>query len=123
MEDDTTSQDYLGDGRIEVKTLKAAGALECKIMEDGEQTGTFYCNYAIKTLPPSPVLFVKNIVCDFYRETKFMLKTVRFLQLRNPSSRSTTQLPALPLPSRKKATPSTSSGRKLSTSKSRTATN
>lgn len=35
LEDDNRSQDYLGEGKIDVKTLKATGAIECKIMDEG----------------------------------------------------------------------------------------
>ena len=79
-EEDTASNDYMGEAKIEIKTLKTNGDLEFKLIEyDGNPSGTIYCKYVVKTLPGVPTLLIRNIKCDFYKDTEFILKTVKFI--------------------------------------------
>jgi len=67
----------MGKGKIDIKSLKANGDLEIKIYEDdGTQSGTIFGKYILKSLAPVPMLIVRNIKCDFYKDTKLFLKTV-----------------------------------------------
>ena len=77
FEEDMTTNEFMGEGTINLKTLKEKGQIEVTLMgEDNEEIGKVYGDYTVKTLPPAPFLIVKNIVCDFYHEVKFLLKTV-----------------------------------------------
>lgn len=67
FEEDMTSNEFMGEGKIDVKTLKNSGSLEIKIESEGEEIGKVTCQYNLKTLPPSPLLTIKNIKCDFYK--------------------------------------------------------
>ncbi len=74
----------MGQGKIDVKPLKDGGDIEVKIIQqDGVESGVVYCKYALKTLTPVPILVVKNIKCDFYKDTEFILKTVIIIQFRS----------------------------------------
>lgn len=74
----------MGEGKIDVKALKANGDIEIKILEqDGKQTGTVYAKYNLKSLAPVPFLIIKSAKCDFYKDTEFVLKTVHFTLFRN----------------------------------------
>lgn len=66
-ERDMMSSEFMGEGKVDVKALKDSGALEIKIEGEGEEIGKVTCNYTLKTLPPTPLLTVKNIKCDFYK--------------------------------------------------------
>lgn len=66
----------MGKGKIDIKSLKVNGDLEIKIYEDdGTQSGTIFGKYILKSLAPVPMLIVRNIKCDFYKDTKLFLKT------------------------------------------------
>lgn len=63
-EEDTASNDYMGQAKIDIKTLKANGDLEFKLIEDdGKPSGTIYCKYVVKALPGVPTLVIRNIKC------------------------------------------------------------
>lgn len=60
----------MGQGKIDIKSLKANGDIEVKIIEDNNnQSGTIYGKYVLKNLAPVPLLTIRNIKCDFYRDT------------------------------------------------------
>lgn len=70
----------MGQAKIDIKTLKASGDLEFKLIEDdGKPSGTIYCKYAVKVLPGVPTLVIRNIRCEFYKDTAFILKTVKIV--------------------------------------------
>ena len=76
-EEDMTSNEFMGEGTFDLTTLKLSGNIEIKIVgQDKQQVGVVSCKYSVKSLQPSPMLIVKNIRVQFYRETKFLLKTV-----------------------------------------------
>ncbi len=74
----------MGAAKIDIKSLKASGDLYIKIIEeDGTQSGIVYAKYVVKNLPPVPMLIVRNIKCNFYRDTKLLLNTVEIIIFRN----------------------------------------
>lgn len=67
----------MGTANIEISKLKQNGEIELKIVDDkGHQTGTVYANYAVKNLPKVAMLVIKNIKCNFYKDTDFIIKSV-----------------------------------------------
>lgn len=69
----------MGEANIDLKTLKAKGDLELKIIDaKKEHTGTVFGKYTYKALPPTPVLIIKSVKCSFYKDTEFILKSVIF---------------------------------------------
>ena len=77
FDDDPASQDYMGAANIEISKLKQSGEIEFHIVDDkGHQTGTVYANYVVKSLPKVALLVVKNIKCNFYKDTGFIIKSV-----------------------------------------------
>ena len=68
----------MGAAEIEISKLKPSGEIELKIVDEkGHQTGTVYANYNVKSLPKVPLLVVKNIKCNFYKDTDFVIKSVK----------------------------------------------
>lgn len=68
FEEDMTSNEYMGQGTLDLSTLKLNGTLEIKILGEGDDSvGTVYAKYAVKSLQPSPMLVVKNVKADFYK--------------------------------------------------------
>jgi hypothetical protein len=82
-DEDATENEYIGSGKIEIKTLRfPGGAIEVNILtENGESIGTLNAKYTIKNLNPTPLLLVKNIRCSFVKEHEFIKKSKPFIQL------------------------------------------
>ena len=78
LEEDLTSEESLGEAKYQIKNLKKNGIIEIELKEKGESTGKVQCQYSLKSLPPSPLLTVKNIRCEFFKDTKLILDTVVF---------------------------------------------
>lgn len=81
-DEDSTENEYIGSGKIEIKTLRfPGGAIEVNILtESGENIGTINGKYTIKNLNPTPLLLLKNIRCNFVKEHDFILKSKPFMQ-------------------------------------------
>ena len=68
FEEDMTTNQFIGEGAIQIKILKEKGQVEIPIFgEDEEEIGRIYGQYTLKTLAPAPFLVVKNIMCSFYK--------------------------------------------------------
>lgn len=61
-------------------------------------------------MQPVPLLVIKSVKCDFYKDTEFLLKTVIIDLFRNPSSQSHPTAVASPPKSRTRETRDSSLG-------------
>lgn len=76
-DEDVSTNDLMGEANVDLKTLKTKGDLELKIIDSKkEHVGTIYGKYVNKVLPAVPVLIIKSVKCNFYKDTEFVLKSV-----------------------------------------------
>ena len=71
----------MGKAKINIKTFMGSDDSDVELFgNDSKSIGKVYFKYVTSKLDEVPLLFIKNITCDFRRETKFLAKAVKNIQ-------------------------------------------